>query len=104
MGHPVYRPSLQVPKTSTSADVISTALNKSRRDENESAERFVLVEETDLSQDSSHHHHPGLLAQNSGHGHHGGGSKKSKGKRRRVLEADENVYLVSPSFIVAQNW
>ena len=89
----------QVPKTSTSADVISAALNKSRRDESESAGRFVLVEETDLSQESSHshHHHPGLLAQNSGHHN---GSKKSKGKRRRVLEADENVYLVSTSLLL----
>ena len=85
-------PSSQVPKTSSSADVISAALNKSRRDERESAERFVLVEETDPNQESSHHHHPGLHAQNSG-SHNG--NKKSKGKRRRVLEPDENVYLVN---------
>ena len=85
--------SLQVPKTSSSADVIATALNKYRRDEIEDgdgADKFVLVEEIDLSQETSLGH-PG-----GGDSHHNG-SKKSKGKRRRVLDPDENVYLVSSS-------
>jgi hypothetical protein len=41
---------LQVPKTSTSADVIAMALAKSRNDDGEAdkqADKFVLVEETD---------------------------------------------------------
>ena len=82
-----------MPKTSSSADVIATALNKYRRDEIEDgdgADKFVLVEEVDLSQETSLGH-PG-----GGDSHHNG-SKKSKGKRRRVLDPDENVYLVSSS-------
>ncbi len=99
---------LQVPKTSTSADVIGLALSKSRRGEEGGAdggdggdgedgklrpERFVLVEETDAPPPGTAFGGPPQLSSSSGKGEKG--QKGTKGqKRRRALDAGENVYLV----------
>ena len=79
---------LQVPRTSTATDVITLALSKSRRgedvgedDEELRPEKYVLVEETDP---------PAVLQNYSGNSN----GKKGKGKRKRVLDNTENVYLV----------
>ena len=62
------------------------ALHKSRRDEKERPESFLLIEETDTAGSSS----------GSGSG---GNSKGSSTKRqRRALDAKENVYLVTLSW------
>ncbi len=82
---------LQVPKTATCNDVITMALNKSRREENCRPEKFVLVEETDPVPSS-------MLSGPGSSSGGGGGGKKSKEKRKRVLDADENVYLVQLSW------
>lgn len=77
---------LQVPRTSTATDVITLALSKCRRgeeDENK-PEKFVLVEETD----------PPPVLQNYAFNNSGANKKAQKGKRKRVLDAQENVYLV----------
>jgi hypothetical protein len=60
------------------------ALHKSRRDETERAENFVLVEETDAAPGSS--------------GASVGGKGGSTKRQRRILDAKENVYLVKPIF------
>ncbi len=78
---------LQVAKTSTASDVISLALSKSRRSDTEGEpqrpERFFLVEETDMPS-SMPLTAPAFSDKKLHH----------KGKRRRILEPDENVYLV----------
>ena len=76
---------LQAPKTATSQDIIIMALNKSRRGEEDAdkPEKFVLVEETDPPASSSVHSGPQLNSK-----------KGSKGKKKRVLDDQENVYLV----------
>jgi hypothetical protein len=77
---------LKVPKTSTAFDVISMALHKSRRDQKDRPQNFVLVEETDSTG-------------NSGASGSGASSKGSSTKRqRRALDAKENVYLVTLSW------
>ena len=62
------------------------ALHKSRRDETERPENFVLVEETDSAGTSS------------GTGSGGGGKGSSTKRQRRILDAKENVYLVTLSW------
>ena len=76
----------KVPKTSTAFDVISMALHKSRRDETERPENFVLIEETDAAGTSG------------GTGSGGGGKGSSTKRQRRTLDAKENVYLVTLSW------
>eukprot|EP00095_Tigriopus_kingsejongensis_P008940 snap_masked-scaffold199_size265817-processed-gene-1.12 protein:Tk08940 transcript:snap_masked-scaffold199_size265817-processed-gene-1.12-mRNA-1 annotation:"1-phosphatidylinositol -bisphosphate phosphodiesterase epsilon-1-like" len=76
---------LQVPRTSTAANVITLALSKCRRgeeDENK-PEKYVLVEETD----------PPPVLQNYA-GNASTNKKGNKAKRKRVLDAQENVYLI----------
>ena len=75
---------LQVPKTSNALDVITMALQKSRRGEGDEdkPEKFALVEETDPPSGNSVLNGPQ------------GGKKGAKGKRKRVLDSSDNVYLV----------
>ena len=75
---------LRVPRTSTAADVIATALNKTRGAVRGDPKNFVLVEETEASAPPDPRRRTG-----------GSGKKQLV---QRLLSEDENVYLVQSSW------
>jgi phosphatidylinositol phospholipase C epsilon len=82
---------LRVPRISTAADVIVTALNKSRGGSRiVDAKDFVLIEETEVV--------AGSLDSRRRPGASGGGGSGKKQLVQRVLAEDENVYLVQSSW------
>jgi phosphatidylinositol phospholipase C epsilon len=77
---------LRVPRTATASEVITTALSKSRGSSRGDAKDFVLVEETEVIGMPDPRRRSTV----------GGGSKKQL--VQRLLNEDENVYLVQRSW------